>query len=344
MSFNLPRHKRRVSALRALLFFAITWTAAPKASAQLGPAPRPVDLVVNVHIDRLSNAAAAGVTVELQNGFGSNEQVMRTDNNGSTFCHTLTGSHRLHIFGPDLQDYQSSFDIEPTEVRHTENVVVRSKSGPSAAATSGTAGDLVAVSRLKVPEKADSEFKKGSKSLEQKNWAEAKKHFEAATAIYPEFDIAYNGLGSALAGTGDIAGARTAFEKAIDLNANFAEAERNLARISFAERKYDEALTLLNKSLSTDPFNPWALTSAANAALLTHHYEEAIGYARKAHGVPHPGFAGVHIVAALALEATQQPSEAIKHYQLYLEEDPKGRDVDRAQKAIQRLKESKPNQ
>jgi hypothetical protein len=56
--------------------------------------------------------------------------------------------------------------------------------------------------------------------------------------------------------------------------------------------------------------------------------------------VLHSGLAGVHFVAALALEATQQPLEAVKEYQLYLEEDPKGRDADRARKAITRLSES----
>jgi hypothetical protein len=56
--------------------------------------------------------------------------------------------------------------------------------------------------------------------------------------------------------------------------------------------------------------------------------------------VPHSGLAGVHFVAALALEATQQPLEAVKEYQLYLDEDPKGRDADRARKAITRLSES----
>jgi len=48
----------------------------------------------------------------------------------------------------------------------------------------------------------------------------------------------------------------------------------------------------------------------------------------------------VHIVAALALEATQQPLEAMKEYQLYLDEHSKGRDADRARKAITRLSES----
>jgi hypothetical protein len=78
------------------------------------------------------------------------------------------------------------------------------------------------------------------------------------------------------------------------------------------------------------------------AELLTHKYEEAIAHARKPPTVPHSGLAGVHFVAALALEATQQPVEALEEYHLYLQEDPDGRDVARAQKAIERLSESAP--
>jgi tetratricopeptide (TPR) repeat protein len=297
----------------------------------------PVDVVINVFLDRMSNRAPQGLVVELQNAYGSNEAVLKTDGNGSTQAHTLAGTHRLRIFGPQIHEYQGTFEIEMIEVRHIENVVVRSKTdGSSPTASSSTAG-MVSAARLKIPEKAQEEFKKGSKALTDKDWSGAKKFFDSAIAIYPEYDVAYNGLGSALAGSGNMNDARPAFEKAISLNPNFAEAERNLARISFAEKKYDEALTLLDKSLSADPLNAWALTSAANAALLTHHYDQAIAYARKAHSIPHPGSAGVHIVAALALEATRQPFEAVKEYQLYLDEDPKGRDAQRAQQAIQRL-------
>jgi tetratricopeptide (TPR) repeat protein len=299
-------------------------------------------LVVNVSIERMSNRTSSGITVQLENGFGSTEQDLKTDSGGTVQCHTVTGIHRLRIFGPGIQEYEENFEIEPTEVRHIENVIVRSK--PSAATTtaSPSGSGMVAAARLKVPEKAQDEFKKGSKALEQKDWSEAEKRFDAAISLYPDYDTAYNGLGSALAAAGDLHAARPAFEKAISLNEAFAEAYRNLARISFAEHNYEEARTLLTRSLSTDPLNAWALTSAANAELLTHHYDEAIAHARKAHTVPHQGFAGVHIVAALALEAAQQPFDAIKEYQLYLDEEPKGRDAARAQKAIDRLSAAAP--
>jgi len=325
------------------VFSAFPWPAFGQGRSTDRDSPRPADLVINVFIDRMPNRAAAGVTVQVQSGFGNVEADLKTDSSGQVQCHTLTGLHRLRIYGPDIQEYDSNFEIELPEVRHTENVVVRAKPSGTTPSTSYSASSgMVSTSRLKVPEKAQDEFKKGAKALEQKDWIEAKKRFEAAIGLYPEYDLAYNGLGSALLATGDSQAARPAFEKAIALNEAFAEAYRNLARISFAEHNYHEADTLLVKSLSIDPLNAWALTSAANAELLTHNYDAAIAHARKAHTVPHQNLAGVHIVAALALEATQQPFEALKEYQLYLDEDPKGRDAALAEKAIARLRATLP--
>jgi tetratricopeptide (TPR) repeat protein len=128
--------------------------------------------------------------------------------------------------------------------------------------------------------------------------------------------------------------ARPAFEKAISLNENFAEAYRNLARISLAERKFDETDQLLTRSLSADPLNPWALAYAAYAELQLHKFDEAIGHARKAHEGEHKGLASVHIVAAMALEATDKTAEAAGEYRTYLQEDPSGRDAPRAKEKL----------
>jgi hypothetical protein len=51
----------------------------------------------------------------------------------------------------------------------------------------------------------------------------------------------------------------------------------------------------------------------------------------------HKGLASVHMVAALALEATNQPSEATAEYRTYLEEEPNGRDAPRAREKIASL-------
>src|SRR5262249_40373299 len=157
---------------------------------------------------------------------------------------TFTANKRIRVFGPGIAEHEETIQIEPVETRKMVNIIVKEipKSGDGSAIV---VGSVVPASRLAVPAKAQKEFQKGSESLGKKEWAEAKSHFEQAIAIYADYDVAYNGLGMASASAGDNQAARTAFEKAISLNPDFAEADRNLARISLAERKFDEADTLL---------------------------------------------------------------------------------------------------
>jgi Tfp pilus assembly protein PilF len=298
--------------------------------------PHPVDLVVNVYIDQVQSHAPAGISVQILDVFGTGKTERVTDESGSVAFGTMSGSHRIRIYGPGIVEYNGSFDIYRDEPHHLENITVRSETsaGPRAALPA------VAVSRLNVPDKAAKEFRAGSKALEEKNYSEAKKRFTNATAIYGDYDVAYNGLGVAQMASGDAPAARASFEKAIQIDDHFAEAYRNLARISLADHKYDEMDDLLTKSLQTEPLNAWALTYAAYAELQTKKFDLAITHARAAHSVPHPGLASVHIVAAHAFEATQQPGEALKEYRLYLEEDPNGRDAARAKQAVAKLETS----
>ena len=307
----------------------------------------PVQLIVRVYIDGYQNPAGTNLTVQLLDDFGSLEKEAHTDNSGMVRFQTMTitkgVTKQLRIFGPGVKEYGETVEIESVEVHKTVNVVVRSD--PSGVPASGNSSGLrsIAANRLKVPEKAEKELQKGKEAEAQKDWAEARKHFEAAIAIYPEYDVAHNGLGQALANTGDVTAARAAFERAIKINDNFAMAYRNLARISLSERKFDEMDNLLTRSLASDPLNAWALAYAAYSELQLHKFDDAIDHARKAHSVPHDGLASIHIVAARALEEKQQLAEAAAEYRLYLQEDPTGRDAERARKAIARLSGSPPN-
>jgi tetratricopeptide (TPR) repeat protein len=307
--------------------------------------PHPVDLVLNISVDQLQNHAPAGLVVHLTSDYAfvsrnaaSNDTSQQTDKGGSVTFHTLTGTHEIQIAGEGIVDYAGTVEIMQQQSRDIENIVVRSKtSGTQTVIGPPGNSDVVSASRLKVPDKASKEFKSGSKALEAKDYPEAKKRFANAIALYADYGLAYNGMGVAQMSSGDSVGARASFQKAVSIDDHFAEAFRNLARISLAEHNFEEMDDLLTKSLQTDPLNAWALTYAAYAELQTNKFDLAITHARSAHGVPHPGLASVHIVAAKALEATGQQAEALKEYQVYLEEDPNGRDAATAKKAVASL-------
>ena len=307
--------------------------------------PHPVDLLLNISVDRMQNSAPAGLTVQLIQesvNDASAPGLQQTDSSGKILFHTNTGIVQLRITGPGIEDYSSTLQLMRQESRHIENIVVRSKSSGAQPVSPPGTPDTISAAHLKAPAKAVSEFQAGSKALGDKNYPEARKRFEHAISIYGDYDVAYNGLGVAQMGLGDAPAARISFEQAVKLDDHFAEAYRNLARIALSDHKYEEVDDFLTKSIELDPLNAWALTYAAYAELLTHKFDAAIVHAQTAHSIAHPGLASVHIVAAHAFEATQRPDEALKEYRQYLKEDPTGLDAGHAKEAIARSTTSAP--
>jgi len=295
----------------------------------------PLRLIITVDGDA---DKAAYATVELMDAVGTSSAMDRklTDNDGRVAFQALTGLHRIRITGPNIKPYEGDLEIARNEASHLERIRVR-HADIDRRTNETLPGGSVAALRLTVPAPARKAFEQAGEAMRQQHWQESRALFESAIREYPRYDLAYNGLGMVEVELNEMDAARESFSKAVELNPDFPAAYRNLARISFAQHNYEEADAFLVKSLEGEPLNVWALSSASNAALLIHKYSDAIAHARKAHSVPHQGLAGLHIVAALALEATQQPVEALEEYRLYLQEDPDGRDVARAQKAIERL-------
>jgi len=298
--------------------------------------PRPARLRVVVTYQggptKVQNA-----TVELMDAVGGSSALDKqlTDQNGRVEFNTITGGHRIRITGDDIHPYEGDFEIVPTETYHIENIGVRRK--PEGKTTGADAMNTVPAIRLKIPDNARKEFEKGSKAMEEKRWGESRTHFQAAVDLYPDYDLAYNGLGIACSQLNDIQAARQALLKATELNDKFAGAQRNLARILLSERNYQEVASLLNRSLDVEPMNAWALTNTAYAELQLHRFKQAAEHALRVHGLPHDGLANAHVIAGYALEGLGQQQEAAEQWNLYLKEDPKGPNAKRAQEAVARL-------
>ena len=310
--------------------------------AQLLARPRPVRLRVIVsYYDNISEKVR-NATVELMDPVGGSSAMDKklTDESGQVEFNTFTGQHRIRITADGAYPYEGDFLIAPVETFHIENFRLRRKEG--AVEYAGTASnDTVSVVRLKIPEKARKEFEKASKAMSEQDWSGSRKHFQSAIDIYPEYDLAYNGLGIVCLRMKDMQAAEQAFRKAIELNGKFAEAERNLARIMLGTHNYQEAASLLNQSLETEPTNAWALTNAAYAELELHRFKEAAAHALQVHFLPHQGLANAYVIAAYALDAMGQKQEAIAQWELYLKEEPKGPNAKRARDELARLKKTK---
>ncbi len=293
-----------------------------------------VSLEVRVYDEGRRALYHGNATVELLDSWATVEAQRDTSHASVLQFYTAPGAHYLRISGEDIETNLVNFEIPEGELSHVENLEVQRKV-PLASAPSND--QPVPAIRLRIPKKARKQFDAGAKELEHQHWAAAAARFAAAVQLYPQYDMAYNGLGLAALSVGDLGKARAAFRKALELNAHYAEVYRSLARVALAENNYTEADALLVKSLTQEPLNPWALAYAALAELKLGNREAAIQHVRKLHSLPHAGMASVHLIAARALEEEGKRQEALAEYQVYLREAPGGANAQLARQAIARL-------
>ncbi len=301
-----------------------------------------VQLRIQVFSNETRRPVPDRVSVELMDSFGTTESEAMTDDQGVVNFQTLPGYHRLRITSTDYEEYQGTFEIQ-LEQRHSELVYLHRKPpvGGTPASPAGGKG-TVAAPRLKIPSAAQKEYDRGAAAMEKKDLLTARRHFEKAVELYPEYDLAYNNLGILAIDRNDMDAARQAFETAIKINDHYAQAYRNLARILLAERKFPEVEDLLAKSLSIEPMNVWALTQIAYAQLQEKKFPEAVQNARRVHTLPHADLAQAHMIAGSALESLHKELAAVAEYQLYLQEAPVGPYAQQARDAVARLQAAAP--
>ena len=301
--------------------------------AQIGAQkPRPVTLRCVVTIEGNAEKAAR-VTIELTDEMGEGSARAVTDPNGEAVFQTLSGAYRIHITGPGIRPYDGELEVAPIESTHLERIMVRHdpKSDPNVPSAP------IAAVRLNIPDSARKIFDKASQSLHKEKWEDGRTLFQKAIAEYADYDMAYNGLGIAEMQLKNNDAAQQAFLKAIQLNSKYAEAQRNFARLLISQHNNSEALTQLQASLATEPTDVWALGNLAYLQLQAHNFQDALANAQKVHTLPHPSMPFAHMVAAYAAEELGKNDVAEKELHLYLEEDPKGPNVGRAQQELTRL-------
>jgi tetratricopeptide (TPR) repeat protein len=196
---------------------------------------------------------------------------------------------------------------------------------------------VTSVTQSQAPKAARSALHDGLTAWEKQNYPQAAESFEKATALYPQYDEAFNYLGMVYAHLNQPEKSRAAFETAVKLNDKNASADRNLAGMVIRDRDYARAKDLAQKSLAVDPNNDVALTILAIAELQTGNYDEALRYARQAHTTPHDGYALCHFIAGQALERKHDTTEAQVEYKVYLAETPNGPEADKVKQALQRV-------
>ncbi len=101
--------------------------------------------------------------------------------------------------------------------------------------------------------KALSEFKKGNKLEQEGNLAAAADHYQLALKVSPNFYPALNNLGAIYLRQKDVARAKQAFLRSLELNPEDGEAYVNLGHALYEEGQYRAAIERLEEGLKRSP-------------------------------------------------------------------------------------------
>lgn len=182
------------------------------------------------------------------------------------------------------------------------------------------AEDDVDVEDLRVSSQARSQFQTAFAQFERGELQKSRDSFIEVTKLAPKLSRAYNILGVISNQLGDTRSGRQYFEKALELNPHSKPALMNLAKLSLTERRFDEALTNLERYRIGSPDIADVHAMEAEAYLKLGRYNEAIRETKAAHALPHANWATVHVIAATSFEALHQTDYAVSEYRRFIEE------------------------
>jgi hypothetical protein len=299
--------------------------------------------------DSLHRGDTAGV--QRSQGFATNMQihVQLQDPTAGTLQELAPGSdgqlrmmvcknsiYRLRITGPAIEETIVD-SVQPGNGDRMLTVVLHRKLTGEDRKTQPT---TISATRLNVPKKARKEMKKGDAALKKGRLEEARKYYERAVEIYPQFEEAENNLGIVLMQEGKTAEGKKSFQRSVAINPRYASGYLNLAKIAFDDKRYNDAESLARQALTTEPLNPGALFLAAESAFFKGEYSDTVSYSRTLHSLPHKQYALAHFLAAKSLEAENQPAQAMTEYRMFLEEDPSDPNAARARELLMLLQAS----
>jgi tetratricopeptide (TPR) repeat protein len=136
-------------------------------------------------------------------------------------------------------------------------------------------GLVYSIVSLRAPAEARKSFSKGLKDLEKQKWKNARKHFEKAVTVFPQYAEAWFGLGRVHEGEEDLGKAREAFERASAEDPRFVAPLIALARLDAGEAKWEHVAETTDRILALNP-NDFADAYFYNAVAnfnLGHHPE-----------------------------------------------------------------------
>jgi len=326
-------------------------TVVSLAVAQIGPARPTSD---NPGINRFDNSnslnvkaiiradvamsfAASRIHIELSNSTSSYFKSQYADEQGEArFFDLPEGSYTMKITGSIHESGREySFTLNYADPQHVEIIRVHFKSDGSG--DSARSGNLATANQLTAPSKALDEMAKAKTAFDKKQYEEAKKHYEAAIAIFPNYGSALNGLGVVSEMFKDDDSAKRYYEKAMEADPASPEPYLNMGKFASAHQDFLAAEKILTKYLTLESRSGEGLLLLTNAQVMNGHYDDAVGNAKAVLALNEKQFVFAHVLAAIALEGKNLYPKAIEEYQAYLKIKPDSDKAPAIRQAILKL-------
>jgi len=195
---------------------------------------------------------------------------------------------------------------------------------------------VVSIQELRMSEKAESAFAKGTRLLQQGNVEASLPYFQRAITKEPDYYQAYHNLGLAHYRLGETARAKEAFQKSIDLaKGGFAPSQFALAMILCEKQEFQRAEKVIENGLAMDPGSAVGKYFLGVVQFALNRNDEA---EKSAHDAlwRNAGQADAHILLAKIHERKHNPAAALVDVASYLRLDPHGPLENEAHELLQR--------
>lgn len=195
----------------------------------------------------------------------------------------------------------------------------------------------VSVRDAAAPKRAVDELAKGVEYGLKNRHDKAERHFRKALRIYPAYDSAYAALAESISKLGRWEEAESIIVSALERAPGHPALLRVQAAIHQHAQRYPESVPILKRVLALEPHSESALVLLARAELLTGDCRNAAAHAREAH-LQQLHFNSIsHIIGATCEERLGNLTEAQRHYELFLKEEPTGTTAEFARTSLARI-------
>jgi Tfp pilus assembly protein PilF len=275
------------------------------------------------------------VRVSLLNPRGTQDLTV-SDNQGQfEFRGLVPGDYTVEVEGDQLKFEVSREAVHIFGGGATTVLMVTLKEKKTAT-ESKLGANVVSVDEIgkDVPAKARKEFEQASKYAHDDQTLKAIDHLRKAIAIYPNFMMAHNDLGTRLLEQGNLDEAATEFRRAIELDAKAFNPTLNLGIVLVRQRKFAEAADTLDKALSLESDSPSAKLYLGMALLNTNEIERAARELKAAYNLGGTSYSVALFYLGELYMKKGERALARQAFEAYLHDDPNAVNSAQARKWI----------